>query len=115
MKKNDLILIIVIIFACIIALFPKNEQGLFAEVTSSGKVVLKIDLSKDNEYQVEGKRGQVKMITKDKKIKVIEENSPYHLCSKQGFISKPNESIICLPNEVVITIIGESELDTIVR
>ena len=52
----------------------------------------------------------------DYKIRVVEENSPLHLCSKQGFIDKSYETIVCLPNKVVIKLVSDSEgLDGVVK
>ena len=48
-------------------------------------------------------------------IRVIEENSPRHLCSKQGYIKDSMESIICLPNRIVIEIDTIEELDAVVK
>ena len=46
-----------------------------------------------------------------------EEESPLHLCSKQGFIEESYESIVCLPNKIVIKISSKKkkDLDTILR
>ena len=52
-------------------------------------------------------------IVKNKKIKVLKEDSPLHLCSKQGYISKSYESIICLPNKIVIKLENNSDIDVI--
>ena len=56
----------------------------------------------------------MKIEVKNKKIRVITENSPLHLCSKQGFISKSYETIVCLPNKIVIKIENDKNLDGVV-
>lgn len=33
-----------------------------------------------------------------------------HTCEKSGKISSPGQSIVCLPNKIVITVSGESDL-----
>ena len=35
------------------------------------------------------------------------------LCLEQGYISKPGESIVCLPHRVMIQVIGENDDDII--
>ena len=55
----------------------------------------------------------VRIKVKNKKIKVLKEDSPLHLCSKQGYISKSYESIICLPNKIVIKLENNSDIDVI--
>ncbi len=115
MKINDIILIIVLLLiACLILIFNKKENGNQALVYYENDLILKIDLSQDNEYDVNGYNGNVHIIVKDNKIKVDEENSPKHICSKQGFISSSNETIVCLPNKIVIKIASIQGLDTVI-
>ena len=118
MNKNDfkLILILVLISLIFITYFKvfNNEKSNEAQVYYENEVVLKIDLTKDSEYDVEGYNGNIHIVVKDNKIKVDEENSPKHLCSKQGFISSSNESIVCLPNKVVIKILSKDDIDIVV-
>ena len=47
------------------------------------------------------------------------ENSPYHLCSIQGWVKDTGRPIICLPNELVVQIeankTGEDDVDTVIQ
>ena len=74
-----------------------------------------IDLKKDATYQVTAKNGDVTLVVKDESIKVASENSPYHLCQKQGTIQSSNEVLACLPNELIVTITGSKQIDTMVK
>lgn len=117
MNKSDLKLllfsiVIIITFSLVIKLTSK--EGNIAKVYYEDKEVLKINLSTDNTYTVDGFNGEIKIIVKDNKIKVDSENSPLHICSKQGYISSSNEVIVCLPNKIVIKIEDEDELDGVV-
>ena len=117
MNKKDIILIIIIlIFSTLIFIYYKlnNNEVENAIVYHKKDIILNIDLNINNTYQVEGDNGIVKIEVNNKRIKVIEENSPYHLCSKQGYISRPNESIICLPNRIIIEI-PSNDIDTQVK
>lgn len=121
MNKNDRILIGIISIICIsfLILFtqlePKGEK--VAVVYFQNERILTIDLTlhEKKEYQVNGKNGMVRIEVDDDKIRVIEEESPLHICSKQGYISKSTESIVCLPNKIVIQIETKNEIDTVVR
>lgn len=118
MNKYDIFLIIIIILLGItLSLLKKDNNGSMAYVYYDGNKVLDIDLTDYNyrTYEVEGLLGIITIETVDGKVKVVEENSPKHLCSIQGYISSSNESIICLPNKVVIEIEDSESLDTIVR
>ncbi len=46
-----------------------------------------------------------------------EADCPDKLCVHQRAISKTNETIVCLPNRVVVTVVGgrESEIDSIAK
>lgn len=54
----------------------------------------------ENTYYIMGGLGVVVIEYKDKKIRIKDENSPYNICSKQGF--SDTNPIICLPNYVTI-------------
>ena len=114
MNKTDLLLIVVVLLIVIFLIFIPKKTGNLALVRYKNEVILTIDLRKNGFYEVEGTLGNVKIIVENGRIKVSDENSVRHLCSKQGFISKTYESIICLPNEIVITIEGEEEFDAVV-
>lgn len=116
MKQNDVILIIIILLIAGILLlnFKERKIGNTAKVYYENDLILTIDLNIDSEYDVKGYNGNVHIIVKDKKIKVDEENSPKHLCSKQGFISYSYETIVCLPNKILIKIEDQNEIDTII-
>ena len=116
MNKKDIKLIIFLIFISILFLLVlklNNKDSKYAYVYRNNEIINKIDLSVDNIYEVEGKLGIVKIEVLNNKIRVIEENSNYHLCSRQGFIDNIYSSIVCLPNEIVIKL--ESDIDTISR
>ena len=117
MNKSDFKLVTILLFVSIIGvicfrLFSKKGEN--AYVYHDGNLVLTIDLNIDNDYVVDGDLGDVLIVVRDGKIKVEDETSPLHLCSLQGFVSDSNESIVCLPNKVVINI-GSSEFDAVVK
>ena len=120
MNKDDLklvsiLLIIVSIFLIGFKLIEKKENKK-AIVYYENKEVLIIDLNENEDYVVDGFNGEVNIVVKDGKIKVDEEKSPLHLCSKQGYISSTYETIVCLPNKITIKIeANDNSLDTVVK
>lgn len=119
-RRNDIILVIIVILvACISLLCMKllnKQQQLIAYVYYKDELVHVIHLYELNEeivvYTIEGENGEVVIEAKHNAIRVEKENSPYHLCSKQGFSSSTSEPIICLPNKVYIKLVGnQSDLD----
>ena len=117
MNKSDIKLVLILLSVSIIGivvfkLFSKSGES--ALVYHDGELIKTIDLSINDRYVVNGDNGDVVIVVNDGKIKVDEENSPLHLCSKQGYISNTYESIVCLPNKIVINISGD-ELDAVVK
>ncbi|MGI6330095.1 MAG: NusG domain II-containing protein [Bacilli bacterium] len=122
MNKSDYQLIFFVLF--IVTLFwiigglLTNSSKKIALVYYEEKLIktIPLDHQEKKEYLVQGYNGPVVIITKGDKIKVKEEESPLNLCSKQGYISKPYEMIVCLPNHLVIKIKGEKEaFDAVIR
>jgi hypothetical protein len=104
--------LIVFILVSSIALYGSMEW--FVRASTNDKVVavvsyreeevLRIDMSVDDTYVVEGTLGDVFIEVKDKALRVEKETSPYHLCSIQGWVEFANVPIVCLPNHIVIMI-----------
>ncbi len=112
MNKNDikLVVIVLIIIILLFSLTLFRKKANIANVYYENELILEIDLSINKIYEVDGYNGKVKIEVLNNQIRVVEENSPYHLCSKQGFVSKSGESIICLPNKIIIELPSD-ELD----
>lgn len=117
MNKADKILMgLVLCIGISIFFLRPTEKSSYAEVYLKGKNILTINLNTSRKnYTVDGTLGKIVLEVEYGKIRVIEEESPKHLCSRQGWVSKVGDTIICLPNEVMITLSGKAELDTIVR
>lgn len=122
MNQSDRKLIIIslilsLLSICFLFLTKKNGDKKVT-VYRNNQVVLEIPLTKEkNTYQVDGKLGIVEITIQDYGVMVEKENSPKHLCSKQGFIKETYESIICLPNEIIVKIsaLDSDTLDTVVK
>lgn len=88
----------------LIPLFSMQTKGSYAVVKVRNEEIMRLDLAVNGEYEVQGTLGPVHIIVQDRKVKVSQENSPRHYCSKQGFVDSGIVPIVCLPNETVITI-----------
>lgn len=119
MNKNDfkliavVLLIVVITFICF-SIF-ENKDNKKAIIYYENNIIETINLNLNDIYEVDGYNGKVKIVVKDGRIKVDSEKSPLHLCSKQGYISKSYETIVCLPNKITIKIEANNEYDAIVE
>ena len=51
------------------------------------------------------------LVSKEEGIKVDEEESPQKICSKQGWVSRVDTPVVCLPNSVYVIIMDINEVD----
>ena len=73
MNKNDIKLILIVMFIVIISfviIFVNRSKGETATVYYEDKIIKKIDLSTDGEYTVSGSLGDVVLEVKDNRIRV---------------------------------------------
>lgn len=117
MNKSDITLVsilFVVILVILVFINVTKKEGTTAEVYYEDEKILTIDLNIDKEYIVKGKLGDVVLEVKNKKIRVKEENSPNHICSKEGFIGDSLKTLVCLPNKIIIKIVGSNEIDGVI-
>ena len=86
-----------------------RDQGSYALVEVGGKVTHKFRLNELNEKRdvvIIGTMGEMVIHIEEGKVGVIKSTCPHKLCIRMSPRSRAGESIICVPNKVVITIIG---------
>lgn len=121
MKKNDVVLVGVIVVIAMVALIMINvfvkKDGKVAVITVDGQVYATLELSKDTELEIQGIDGGMnKLKIYDGKAYMVEADCPDKVCINQGKISKTGETIVCLPHKVVIEIKGkDAEVDGLVQ
>lgn len=84
-----------------------KEEGAFAVVSVDGEVVARYSLSVDGEYSLNG--GTNTLVIEKGRAFVTYASCPDGLCINQGKISMTGERIVCLPNRVMIEIVGAEE------
>lgn len=124
MKKKDLFLIGVLLAVGMIGFFAFKGIQRFA---ASDRQMLKISIDGKvyGEYSLEDKQEikigdtNVCQIEEDGTVSMTEADCPDHLCVKQGKIKEFGESIVCLPNKVVLEIVTDKktaeEIDSIAK
>ena len=87
-----------------------QEQAAYAEIRVDGELVKTVDLSVDQEFTVNGKNT---VTVRDGAIAVTWADCPDHYCMKRGYCTGGTD-IVCLPNRMVISFVGEQEIDAAV-
>ncbi|MGN0482144.1 MAG: NusG domain II-containing protein [Lachnospiraceae bacterium] len=93
-----------------------SEKGTQVEITIDGEAYGTYDLNQNQTIPIK-KNGKVTNILtiKDGVAKMTEADCPDKLCIHQKEISAAGETIVCLPNKIVVTVIGSesSEFDSV--
>lgn len=116
-KKKDWILIVVVLLVAGAAYgvheFSGSNGADTVTVKVDGKVEGTYPLNKDQKIKING--GTNILTIKNGKAKMTDADCPDQLCVHQKAASKNHESIICLPNKVVVEVDGseESEFDAV--
>ncbi|WP_246582626.1 NusG domain II-containing protein [Clostridium mobile] len=122
MKKLDKIIIIVFLLLSILPmgflmLIKSDNENSSIIIKVDGKVEKTIPLNNkdtseiydfsfnENVGYVEVKNGRVRMLEMSKEI------CPNAICSDTGWINKGYQSIVCLPNNIIVTIEGNKDKD----
>lgn len=129
-NRADLILIVVIVFIATLFLFgrwlnneshSKEADHYYATITIDNEVYKTVELTAETQYiEVRTENGYDILKIHNYGIEVIESDCPQKICFTFGFITQPNESIICLPLRMIIEINGGSndtddEIDAVVN
>lgn len=122
--KNDIILIAVILLlsAIIFAVVSlTTSQGNTVEIQQNGKVIKTLSLNQNAVYDIKNDGEITNTVTvKDGYAYMSYADCPDKICKNHSKINKSGESIICLPNEVVVTVTANKsnsgdEIDGVAR
>ncbi len=83
-----------------------QSEGAYVIVSVNGKELQRYSLYEDAEIEIfSGEHGNL-LIIKDGAAQITQADCPDKLCVKTGSISFSGQSIVCLPNKVIVEIIG---------
>jgi hypothetical protein len=92
-----------------------------AVLTVGGEVVRLFSLSEDGapfEYSLTGRAGgEIVVRVEGGRIRLLRSDCPDGHCVRMGWLERPGESAVCLPNTLVLKVIGtgEAEFDAVSR
>ena len=116
-KKADIILFICLFLiggALSYLASSGSPTGDLVVVKINGEIYGKYSLSKDRTITVNRNGHMNKITIKGGKVQVSKSSCKNQICVKQGSISTTHQSIVCIPNRVVVSIEGKGgEYDVI--
>jgi hypothetical protein len=74
-------------------------------------LIKQLSLENDRElYRIEGVKGHVDIRIRNRSVKVVSASCRHKTCMNMEAISKPGENLVCIPNQINVTIAGKSAL-----
>lgn len=115
-NKYDIILIVGIIIINVFLIFYSGGKAIkdnskIAYIYSNNKLVKEYVLTDDfkDEITIETDNGYNKLHIENGEIWIHDASCPDKLCIYQGKISGDGEIIVCLPNKLLVKIVGKDE------
>ena len=84
-----------------------REEGNFVRVSIDGRQVAEYSLSVDGKYSLNG--GTNVLVIKNGRVYMKYADCPDGLCVNQGEVYNVGQKIVCLPNRVMVEVVGEGE------
>lgn len=109
-RRIDIIVIASLLLLSLIVLLIislAKKEGAIARVEIGGEIVGEYPLDVNKEYSLNG--GTNILTIKDGAAYMTYSECPDHTCERVGKIKFVGETIVCLPNKVSVTIIGNSD------
>jgi hypothetical protein len=111
--KADLLLLGgILAVGCVLGLvlLLTRHSGTQVQVRVDGEVVANYSLSENRTYEIQGVNGGTNLLVIENGEAWVEEAScPDGLCQNMGKIRQSGQSVICLPNKVVVEICSDGE------
>ncbi|MDD6444948.1 MAG: NusG domain II-containing protein [Lachnospiraceae bacterium] len=113
--KKDVVFIGSLLLLCAIVLLlfrvAFRSEGTKIVITRDGELYGTYSLSESRTISIRDKSGHVTntLVIKDGKADMIHADCPDKICVHQKAVSAENETIVCLPNKIVVTVTNSNE------
>lgn len=111
-----ILVILLASIAMIIGIHQKEKRKSYqkANIYQDGEFLMEVDLSRDQEFQIDWNEGDGfnVILVKDGKIGVIESSCKDHVCEHMGMIRDSKMPIVCLPNHLMIEVVTDETSST---
>ncbi|MFH1561996.1 MAG: NusG domain II-containing protein [Nitrospirota bacterium] len=96
----------------------KGNKGEIVEIQTPDAIKMVNLSSKSQTIFVQGALGTTTIEIKQKKVRVVASTCPQKICVKMGWRNKNGDTIVCVPNKVVVKIVSarqKQQIDAITR
>ena len=111
-RRWDVLVIILVLalLAAVLFLTLSPARGGSAEVYVDGELFATLSLNEDATLAIDD---HMTVVVEGGAVSVRDADCKDKICENTGKISRPGQRIVCLPNRVVIAIIGKGEVEAI--
>ncbi|MEE0741274.1 MAG: NusG domain II-containing protein [Emergencia sp.] len=111
-KKADIFLFVALVFMGLFLSWlslTDSDSGKNAVITVDGKLYGTYSVSKDQTIEISQNGHTNKITIKDGAVQMSYSDCHNQVCVDDGKITRTNQSIVCLPNRVMVEITGGEE------
>ena len=116
-KKADIVLFLILAalgIAVTVMSLNGAEDGSVVQVSVDGKTYGVYSLNKNQTIEIKQDKSINKITIKDGHVQMSDSTCRNQVCVDTGEISKTSQSIVCLPNKVMVEIVrGEAQFDAV--
>jgi hypothetical protein len=105
------VMLILLVAAACAWLMMRAPEGVRVVAERDGRVLFSAPLNVRREASLEGPLGPTVLLIEHGSVRIIASSCPQHFCQKQGAIARCGETLVCLPNRLVVRISGPSDAD----
>ena len=111
MKKADVLLCVLVVFIGVFLLCFQfgNDTGSTVEIYSEGELFGKYELFSESVVEVETESGNNTVCISNGSVYVTKSSCEDKNEILQGKISRSGQSLVCLPNKLIVTVKGRRE------
>lgn len=81
-------------------------EGSWAVIHLQGDEIARLPLNKNRRFEVTGPLGKTNISIQDGQVKIESSACPHKLCTQMGPASRTGELLVCVPNLVVVQVVG---------
>ena len=107
-KSGDWLIIIIffLLIAISVKLLWNLPQGQYLEIYKNNEILGTYSLNQQLKKQIHGSEGVTEIVIDNGKVRFSSGPCPKKYCIHQGWIKKANQTIVCIPNKISISIVG---------
>ncbi len=117
-KPLDLLVVLIVLLFCVCPLILRGKSSPeYVSISLNGNTILNLDMHTDTLVTVVGECGLFAVRIKNCAASIESSKCPEQICVHAHPISRTGESIICVPNRIIITIQGRQRdsFDAIIK